>query len=67
MVYGEQDTIMGFILYDELDIVKVIKTGRFIWPGRLFGMHELDPCGQLNVLKPEGTRRIGRPESVEED
>jgi len=44
-----------YTLYDELDIVKVIKTGRFIWLGRLFGMHELDPCRKLNVLKPEGT------------
>jgi len=35
-----------YTLYDELDIVKVIKTGRFSWLGRLFGMHELDTCRQ---------------------
>ena len=29
-----------YTLYDELDIVKVIKTGRFSWLGRLFGMHK---------------------------
>jgi len=35
-------------------------------------MQELDPCRKLTVLKPEGTRRVGKPklrwtESVEED
>jgi len=35
-------------------------------------MQELDPCRKLTVLKPEGTRLIGKPklrwlESVEED
>jgi len=41
-----------YTLYDELDIVKVIKTGRFSRLGRLFGMHELDTCKQkLSQLK----------------
>ena len=35
-------------------------------------MQELDPCRKLTFLKPEGTRRLGKPklkwlESVEED
>jgi hypothetical protein len=56
--------------YDELNIVKAIKIGRLKWLGQLLRMQELDPCGKLTVLKPEGTRRVGKPklkwlESVE--
>ena len=29
------------------------------WLGHVFEMQELDPCRQLTVLKPEGTRRVG--------
>jgi hypothetical protein len=63
MVHGEQDTVMSCIyaLYDELDIVKVIKIGRLKWLGRLLRMQELDSCRKLTVLKPEGTRRVGKP------
>jgi len=57
------------MLYDELDIVKVIKIGQLRWLGHLFGMPELDPCRKL---KPECTRLVGKymlkwHESVEED
>ena len=45
------------MLYDELDIVQVIKTGRLKWLGHLFRMQELDPYRELTRLKPEGTRR----------
>jgi hypothetical protein len=35
-------------------------------------MQELDPCRKLTLLKPEGTRHVGKPkmrwlESAEED
>jgi hypothetical protein len=58
--------------YDELDIVKVIKTGRMRSLGHLFRVQELDSFRKLNVFKPEGTRRVGKLqgrwlESVEED
>jgi hypothetical protein len=38
----------------------------------LFRLQELDPCRELSVLKPEGTRFLGKPklrwrESVEGD
>jgi len=61
-----------YTLYDELDIVKMTKIGRLRWLGQVFRMQELDPCRKLTVLKPEGTRRVGKPklrwtESVEED
>jgi len=43
------------VLYDELDIVKVIKIRRLRWLGHVFRMQELDPCRKLTLLKPEGT------------
>jgi hypothetical protein len=50
-----------YTLYDELDIFKVIKMGRLRWLGHLFRMQELDPSSKLNLIKPEGTRRLGKP------
>jgi hypothetical protein len=61
-----------YTLYDELDIAKVIKTGRLRCLGHFFRMQEVGSCRKLTVLKPEGTRRLGEPklgrlDSVEED
>jgi hypothetical protein len=50
-----------YALYDELDIVKVVKIGRLRWLGHLFRMQELDPRRKLIRFKPEGTRRVGKP------
>jgi hypothetical protein len=60
-----------YTVYDKLDIVKVIRTGRLRWLGRLFRMQEVGPYRKLIVLKPEATRRVGKPklrwlQSVEE-
>jgi hypothetical protein len=60
------------MLYDGLDIVKVTKIGTLRCLEHRFRKQELDPCRKLTVLKPEGTRRVGKPnlrwiESVEED
>ena len=49
-----------YTVYDELDIVKMIKTGRLKWLGQLLRMQEMDPGRMLTVLKPEGTRRVGK-------
>jgi len=49
-----------YTLYDELCIVNVVKIGRMMWLGQLFRMQELDPCRKLTVLKPDGTRRVGK-------
>ena len=49
-----------YTIYDELHVVKVIKIGRLSWLGHLFRMQEMDPCRKLTVLKPEGTRRVGK-------
>ena len=50
-----------YTLYDEPDVVKVVKIGGLRWLGQLFRMQELDPCRKLTLLKPEGTRRVGKP------
>jgi len=49
-----------YTLYDELGVVKVVKIGRMVWLGQLFRMQELDPCRKLTLLKPDGTRRVGK-------
>jgi hypothetical protein len=61
-----------YALCNELDTVKVMKTGRLRCLGQLFRMQELDPCGKLSPLKSEGTRHVGKPtlrwlQSVEEN
>jgi hypothetical protein len=45
----------------ELDIVKLITTGRLMWLGLLVRMQEVGPYRKLTVLKQEGTRRVGKP------
>jgi hypothetical protein len=49
-----------YTLYDEMDVVNVVKIGRLIWLEHVFGMQVLEPCGKLTVLKPVGTRRVGK-------
>ena len=44
-----------YLLYSELDIIKVMKTGRLRWLGHLFRMQELDYRSRLDHLKPEST------------
>jgi len=44
---------MQYTLYDEPDVVKLVKVGRLRWLGQLFRIQELDPCRKLTVLKPE--------------
>ena len=50
-----------YTLYDEPDVVKVVKIGRLKWLGHLFRMQELHPFRKLTRLKPEGSRRVGKP------
>ena len=47
--------------YNELNVVKVIKIGILWWLEQLFRMQELEPCMKLILLKPEGTRSVGKP------
>jgi hypothetical protein len=39
-----------YMLYDELNIVRVIKIGKLMWLGQPFRMQELDPCTNVNLL-----------------
>jgi hypothetical protein len=60
------------MLYDKLETVEVMKIGRLRWLGRLYRLQEIYPCGTFTLLKPEGTRRVGKPklrwlESAAED
>jgi hypothetical protein len=48
-------------LYDEPDIVKVVKIERLRWLGHQFRMQELDPSRKLTLLTPEDTRHVGKP------
>jgi hypothetical protein len=71
-VSGEYDKITSFTSCKMNGTVRVIKIGRLRCLGHLFRMQELDPCRQLTLHKPEGTRRVGQPtarwlESVETD
>jgi hypothetical protein len=51
-----------YTLYDEPDVAEVVKIGRSRWLGQLFRMQELNSCRKLTLLKPEDTRRAGKPE-----
>jgi hypothetical protein len=46
-------------LYNESDVVKVIKVRRPRWLGHLSRMQEQKPCRKLTLHKPEGTRQVG--------
>jgi hypothetical protein len=49
-------------LYNEPDIIKVIKVGLLKWLRHLFRMQgQKNPCRKLTLHKPEGTQRVGRP------
>jgi hypothetical protein len=49
-----------YTLYDELNIVQVIKIGRMRWLVQRFRMQVLDPCRMLTLFKPEGTLFVGK-------
>jgi hypothetical protein len=38
----------------------MIKAGMLWWLGQIFRMQELDPCMEFALLKPEGTRIVGK-------
>ena len=61
-VYRTRYNSKLYTLYGEPDVVKVVKIRRLRWLGQLFRMQELDPCRKLTLLKPEGTRRVGKPQ-----
>jgi len=60
-IWRQVDSNEPYTLFDELDMVKLIKVGRLSWLGHYFRMQELDPCRKLTVLKKESTQRVGKP------
>ncbi|PSN52586.1 hypothetical protein C0J52_22330 [Blattella germanica] len=47
--------------FSDVDIVKHIKISRLRWSGYTIRMEEDNPARKLTLLKPEGSRRVGRP------
>jgi hypothetical protein len=59
-------------LYEDSEIIKVIKAGRLRWLGLLYRANETDQCRKVTFTKAEGRRIKGRPpfrwlDSVEQD
>jgi hypothetical protein len=48
-------------LYEDLDIVRVIKVARLRWLGHLVRMEENSPCKKITFSQPEGSQKKGRP------
>jgi hypothetical protein len=42
-------------LYNEPDIIKMVKAARLRWLGHLYRTEELNPCKKLIFSKPMGT------------
>jgi len=48
-------------LYDEIDLVTTIRITRLRWAGHIVRMQGNLPCKKIALDKPEGRRRVGRP------
>jgi len=48
-------------LYDETDLVTTIRITRLRWAGYIVRMQDKLPCQKITLDKPEGRRRVGRP------
>jgi hypothetical protein len=48
-------------LYDETDLVTSIRITRLRWAGHIVRMQDNIPCKKITLDKPEGRRRVGRP------
>jgi hypothetical protein len=46
-------------LYQDSEIIKVIKAGRLRWLGHLHRANETDPCRKVTFTKTEGRRKKG--------
>jgi hypothetical protein len=47
-------------LYNEPDVIKMVKAARLRWLGHLYRTEELNPCKKLTFSRPTGTRKEGR-------
>jgi hypothetical protein len=48
-------------LYDETDLVTSVRITRLRWAGHITRMQDNLPCKKVTLDKPEGRRRVGRP------
>jgi hypothetical protein len=48
-------------LYDETDLVTIIRITKLRWAGHIVRMQDNLPCKKITLDKPEGRRRVGRP------
>jgi hypothetical protein len=48
-------------LYDETELVTAIRISRLRWAGHIVRMEDTLPCKKITLDKPEGRRRMGRP------
>jgi len=48
-------------LYNETDLVTTIRITRLRWAGHIVRMQDNLPCKKIILDKPEGRRRVGRP------
>jgi len=50
-----------YSLYDETDLVTTTRITRLRWAGHIVRMQDNLPCKKITLDKPEGRRRVGRP------
>jgi hypothetical protein len=50
-----------YLLYDETDLVTTVRITRLRWAGHIVRMQDNLPCKKITLDKPEGRRRVGRP------
>ena len=48
-------------IYTDPDIIKTIKISKLRWTGHIMRMPVERPVKELTLLRPEGSRRAGRP------
>jgi hypothetical protein len=48
-------------LYDETELVTTVRITRLRWAGHIVRMQDNLPCKKITLDKPEGRRRVGRP------
>jgi len=48
-------------LYDETDLVTTVRITRLRWAGHVVRMQNNLTCKKVTLDKPEGRRRVGRP------
>jgi len=48
-------------LYDETNLVTIIRITRFRWTGHIVRIQDNLPCKKITLDKPEDRRRVGRP------